>query len=76
MKIGQIGERALALEGEMDHTGSQDGKFILKITLKVKTMIGLYAMKEMPTTKEMINQINLDKDVTIHLYEILAVPNN
>ena len=44
--------------------------------LKVKTMIGSYAMKEMPSTKEMINQINLDKDVTIQQYKILSVPNN
>ena len=39
-------------------------------------MIGSYAMKEMPSTKEMINQINLDKDVTIQQYKILSVPNN
>ena len=54
VEIGQIGERGLALEGEMDHTGSHAGSFILKIMLKVKTMIGSHAMKEIT------NQINLD----------------
>ena len=60
MKIGQTGERAQ--KREMDQT---DGAFVLKIMLEVKTVIGWHAMKEMPTTTEIINQINHDKGATI-----------
>ena len=70
VKIGKIGERGLALEGEMDHT--RKSCWIIYI----ENYVGSYAMKEMPSTKEMINQINLDKDVTIQQYKILSVPNN
>ena len=63
MKIGQTGERAQ--KREMDQTRSPNGAFVLKIMLEVKTVIGWHAMKEMPTTTEIINQINHDKGATI-----------